>query len=139
MIALDTNILTEILLGTSSYVRRISGIPSYQQTVPVIVVEEIIRGRLNTIRRAESGKFNISIDRAYKLFQDTFNDFQYLQILHYTARAEAQFQYWRQQKIRISTHDLRIAAICNYFNATLITRNRRDFDKIPDLNVEYWE
>ncbi len=56
MIAFDTNILTEVLLGTPSYVNLISAIPVCQQSVPIIVVEEIMRGRLNTIRRAETGK-----------------------------------------------------------------------------------
>jgi len=30
----------------------------------------------------------------------------------YTSIADAQFQVWRQVKVRGSTHDLRIAAIC---------------------------
>ncbi len=107
--------------------------------MPIIVVEEIIRGRLNVIRQAEAGKSKVSIDRAYQLFQDTFDDFRYLQILSYTPQAELQFQQWKKQKIRISTHDLRIAAICIAHDATLISRNRQDFEKLPELTVEYWE
>jgi predicted nucleic acid-binding protein len=33
---------------------------------------------------------------------------------------------------------LRIAAICVAHSATLISRNRRDFDQVPGLMVEYW-
>jgi tRNA(fMet)-specific endonuclease VapC len=43
------------------------------------------------------------------------------------------------QKIRVSTHDLRIAAICVSASATLISRNRADFQRIPGLDVEFWE
>ena len=139
MIAFDTNILTEVLLGNASFVKRASAIPVYHQALPIIVVEEIMRGRLNVIRQAEAGKSKVSVDRAYQLFQDTFDDFQYLQILSYTPQAELQFQQWRKQKIRISTHDLRIAAICTVYDATLISRNRQDFEKVPGLTVEYWE
>lgn len=139
MMAFDTNILTEILLGNASLVTRIAAIPVEQQALPIIVVEEIIRGRFNVIRQAEAGKSKVSIDRAYQLFQDTFEDFRSLQILPYTSQAEYHFQQWRKQKIRLSTHDLRIAAICTVYEATLISRNRQDFEKVPGLLVEYWE
>jgi tRNA(fMet)-specific endonuclease VapC len=46
---------------------------------------------------------------------------------------------WRKKKIRGSTHDLRIAASCVVNSATLVTRNRRDFEHIPGLDVEFWE
>jgi predicted nucleic acid-binding protein len=39
-------------------------------------------------------------------------DFQRLHILSYTPQAESLYQEWRQQGIRLATHDLRIAAIC---------------------------
>lgn len=38
----------------------------------------------------------------------------------------------------VSTHDLRIAAICMDRSATLISRNRKDFDRVPGLSVTYW-
>ncbi|MEM7113161.1 MAG: type II toxin-antitoxin system VapC family toxin [Chloroflexota bacterium] len=138
MIAFDTDVLTGILLGRPNYVAQLNTIPVEEQSVPIIVVEEIMRGRLNTIRRAESGKARISLSRAYELFTTTFQDFQTLQPLPYTAEAERQFQAWRKQKIRVGTHDLRIAAICVAHHATLISRNRRDFERIPNLSVEFW-
>lgn len=139
MIAFDTNVLTEILAGNGSVVMRAAAIPIQQQTVPVIVIEEIIRGRLNVIRQAEAGKAKISLGRAYDLFQETFSKTRRLQILPYSSSAEFFYQQWRQQSIRVSTHDLRIAAICAAHNAKLITRNRRDFEIIPGLAVEFWE
>ncbi len=139
MFAFDTNILTGILLGNASFVRRASAIPVHCQSLPVVVAEEIMRGRLNVIRKAEAGRSKVSIDRAYQLFQDTFDDFRSLQILSYTSEAESKFREWRKSKIRISSHDLRIAAICTVHKATLITLNRRDFERVPGLVVEYWE
>jgi tRNA(fMet)-specific endonuclease VapC len=46
---------------------------------------------------------------------------------------------WRHQRLRMATHDLRIAAICVTHVAILITRNRRDFTQVPGLRVEFWE
>ena len=139
MIAYDTDILTEILLGNTTFATRASKISVYQQAVPIIVIEEIVRGRLNIIRQAEAGKSKVSLDRAYILFQETFSDFRRLQILSYNSQAESYYQQWRQQKIRISTHDLRIAAICVVYDVTLISRNRRDFERVANLKVEFWE
>jgi tRNA(fMet)-specific endonuclease VapC len=139
MIAFDTDVLTEVLLGNTAYVERAAAIPLHEQAVPVIVVEEIMRGRLNIIRQAEAGRANVSLARAYELFEDTFADFRRLHILSYTVQAEALYQEWRQQGVRLGTHDLRIAAICVAYSATLISRNRRDFERIPGLVAEFWE
>lgn len=50
MIAFDTNVLTEVLVGNPAFVERVAAIPIYQQALPVVVVEELVRGRLNVIR-----------------------------------------------------------------------------------------
>ena len=138
MIAFDTDVLTEILLNTT-FVQRAATIPEREQAVPLIVIEEIMRGRLNLIRQAEAGRTNISIARAYELFEETFRDFRRLQILSHTPQAEVLYQQWRQQGVRIATHDLRIAATCVTHATKLISRNRRDFERIPGLLVEFWE
>ena len=105
-----------------------------EQAVPVIVLEEIMRGRLNIIRQAEAGRASISLARAYELFEDTFTDLQRLHILSYTPQAESLYQEWRQQGIRLATHDLRIAASCVVHAARLISRNRRDFARVPGVS-----
>jgi len=137
MIAFDTDVLTGILLGNTEFVERAAAIPAREQAVPVIVVEEIIRGRLNVIRQAEAGKASIRIERAYAL-EETFSDLQRLRILSYDSQAELLYQRWREERIRISTHDLRIAALCVTLGARLISGNRRDFEQVPGLAVEFW-
>ena len=139
MIAFDTDVLTEVLLGNATYVARTAAIPLHEQAVPVSVIEEVMRGRLNIIRQAEAGRTSISLARAYELFEETFTDFRRLHILSYTTPAEALYQEWRQQGIRLGTHDLWIAAICVVHSATLISRNRQDFERIPGLVAEFWE
>jgi tRNA(fMet)-specific endonuclease VapC len=41
-------------------------------------------------------------------------------------------------KIRIGTMDLKIASIVKVRDATLFSRNLRDFRKVPGLKVEDW-
>jgi tRNA(fMet)-specific endonuclease VapC len=139
MKAFDTDILTEILVGNPAYAERVAKVPLAEQAVPIVAVEEIIRGRLNTIRQAEAGKARIPIDQAYLLFERTLADFREIKVLSFTQQAEALLNEWRKQKIKGSTHDLRIAASCVVSSATLVTRNRRDFQHLPGLAVEFWE
>ena len=139
MKAFDTDILTEVLSGNPAYAERIANVPPTEQSVPIVVIEEIIRGRLNSIRQAESGKARISIEQADELFERTLDDFRDLRVVPNSSSAQALFAEWRKRKIRSSTHDLRIAASCVADSVTLVTRNRRDFQVIPGLVLEIWE
>ena len=139
MKAFDTDIRTEILVGNPAYAERIAKVPVDEQLIPMVVVEEILRGRLNAIRQAEAAKARIPIERAYLLFEQTLADLREASVLSFTEPAEALRNEWRKMKIRGSTHDLRIAASCVVHSATLVTRNRRDFQNIPGLAVEFWD
>jgi predicted nucleic acid-binding protein len=112
MIAYDTDVLVELLKGHPAYAAKARAIPGDEQFVPIVVVEEIQRGRLNSIRQAEAGKGPVSLERAYELYEQTFVALRSMPLLSYTRIADSQFQAWRQLKVRGSTHDLRIAAIC---------------------------
>lgn len=138
MIAFDTDVFTEILAGDAAYVQRARAIPREEQSVPIVVVEEILRGRLNAIRLAEGGKSHFTIEQAYGWLAQSLRDFQRLRLLLHSSVAEARFREWRSRQIRVPTHDLRIAAICVAEGAKLVSRNRRDFEGIPGLNVEFW-
>lgn len=138
MKSFDADILSELFRGSAKYVSRALAIPADQQSIPIVVVEEVLRRRLNVVRQAEAGKARVSIERAYALLQQTIVYFQRFQVLPYTAAADQLYEDWRAARIRVATHDLRIAAICVSQGATLISRNRRDFELIPNLSVEFW-
>ena len=55
-----------------------------------------------------------------------------------TPAAHDHYLRLKSQKLRIGTRDLRIASIALAHGATLITRNRRDFDIVPSLQLEVW-
>ena len=59
-------------------------------------------------------------------------------IIGWTARAGAKFAQLRRQGVRVGTLDLRIASIAIANDATLLTRNLKDFTRVPGLRVENW-
>ena len=138
MKALDTDVLSLVLQGEPAYVQKLSAIPPADRSIPIVVADQLLRGRLNLIRQAEAGKTQASLADAYSFLALTLNDLRSIQVLCYSPKAELLAQTWRKQKIRVGISDLRIAALCIVHSATLISRNRRDFDQIPGLSVEYW-
>jgi tRNA(fMet)-specific endonuclease VapC len=107
----------------------------HQLLTTVINHQEQIAGRFEQIHRA---KDSVALVEAYRLFKATIDYFKPWQFLDYDDRAEHHFQSARKSGIRIGTMDLRIAAICIVNNAILITRNRKDFQQVPDLKFEDW-
>lgn len=103
--------------------------------VTTITVEERIRGRLEIIRRYHDSPKQVA---AYAAFQETLRYFAPWNVFDFSQKAFDQFSDLRQQKIRIGSQDLRIAAITLTVGGTLVTRNRRDFAPKPGLTIEDW-
>jgi len=103
-----------------------------------VVAEELIRGQLDSVRRAQSGRGPVSLEVAYDYFAETLTNLRGARLLAYTAAAHSLFLAWRAAKVRVGTNDLRIAAICIAHGAKLVTRNARDYAQVPGLNLEVW-
>jgi len=138
MKALDTDVLSLVFKGDPACVQKLTAIPASNRSIPIVVADQLLRGRLNVVRQAEAGKTQASVADAYSFLELTLNDIRSIQVLSYSPQAELLVQGWRKQKIRVGISDMRIAALCIIHSATLISRNRRDFDQIPGLSVEYW-
>ncbi|MEX2215074.1 MAG: type II toxin-antitoxin system VapC family toxin [Phycisphaeraceae bacterium] len=138
MIAFDTDIFTLIVAGEASLGVRAAIFPPNDQFLPIVVVEEVLRGRLNVIRLAEAGKSKVSVSRAYALFEGTVTALRRVRLLPYTDDAHSLFEIWRRAKLHVATHDLRIAAICVAHDVTLVSRNKRDFEQVPGLKLAIW-
>ncbi len=110
-------------------------IPLEQIAITVISAEELVRGRLAQVRKATKPQERV---HSYHWLSKTFDFLCGFTILKYDSPAEAHFQALRAKKIRVGTQDLKIAAIVLSRNATLVTRNQRDFERIPALEIEDW-
>ncbi|WP_442950014.1 type II toxin-antitoxin system VapC family toxin [Nostoc sp.] len=90
---------------------------------------------MNTINRADpSGELVL----AYARLQDTLEDLNSIKFLEFSEDAGNIYAELVRQKIRVGTQDLRIAAITLSVNGILVTRNRKDFEKVPNLRLEDW-
>ncbi len=138
MTIFDTDSFSDLMDEVPAVVARASAVPRDEQAITIVTAGEAIRGQLNTIRQAEAGRGKVSLPEAYDFLWQAISDVASLRILPYTSVSHSLFLAWRAAKIRIGTNDLRIAAIAIAHNATLVTRNARDFTLVPGLLLEVW-
>lgn len=138
MIALDSDIYSLYLYGNESIMSKMEQRHHEIIALPIIVVEEVIRGRFKMIRQAQADTRREKLLSAYERLAFAVNTCAAFPLLAYSADADALCQQWKKQKIRVPTQDMRIGAICVSQGFRLATKNKRDFDLIPNLNLETW-
>ncbi|NMG21388.1 type II toxin-antitoxin system VapC family toxin [Brasilonema bromeliae] len=132
---LDTDHISLLQRGHPVVIRRIAAVNPAEIAVTIVTIVEQMYGRLDVIKRAKSKQELVT---AYALLKETFSRLYQGNILDFS---EAAFDIYTQLlagKIRIGTQDLRIAAITLSVGATLVTRNRKDFEKVPGLQIIDW-
>lgn len=115
----------------SRLVVRLSRVAPDDYGTSIVTFEEQMRGRLAQVAAAQSAA-------SYAALNGTLRFYSRLAIWQYTQDAVQRVQTLRQLKLRVGSQDLKIAAIALTAQATLLTRNTRDFAKIPDLLMEDW-
>ncbi len=133
---LDTDHFSLLQRGNSTIIKHLSNVNPKNIAITIITAEEQLRGRLNVIRRAKSQE---TLVLAYQRLKDLLTDFQTINILEFTLKASLIYDNLKnQQKIKIGSQDLKIAAITLAVDGVLITRNQKDFVKVPQLHFEDW-
>lgn len=132
---LDTDHVSLLQRGNQQVVACLSGVDFNDRAVTIITVSEQIQGRLAVIRRTQTES---DASRGFANLQSTIAFYQAIQVFPYDEKAQTYFNRLRQMKIRVGTQDLRIAAITLRHQAVLVTRNKRDFEQIPELRMVDW-
>ena len=132
---LDTDHVSLFQRGHSLVRQRIKAVPRGEIAVTVVTVEEQMRGRLSLIREASSPN---QLILAYERLRVTVNYYRTANLLDFDQEAYNCYAELVRQRIRIGTQDLRIAAIVLANEGILVTRNRRDFERVPGLRFEDW-
>jgi tRNA(fMet)-specific endonuclease VapC len=136
MFVLDTDHVSLFQRRHPVVVEKLQLIPASQLAVTIVTYEEQVRGWLKVVSRSADDPRKLIF--GYKKLNESLDFFSNQRVLDFTEIAFDQFQELTRQKVRVGTQDLRIASIALSIDATVVTRNRRDFERVPGLKIEDW-
>lgn len=132
---LDTDIYTLSRRGHPVVVARLAVAPPPSVAVSVITVEEQVGGWYTALRKAVQPAH---VERVYQELADAVRDLGRCPIAPFSVSAIARFDLLLRSKLNVRKNDLRIAAIALEVGAVVVTRNLRDFTRVPGLVCEDW-
>ena len=135
MLALDTNHMSEVVRQSAigkALVERLD-ISTRAVATTVIPLQVMLRGWLSRIRQERDP---LEIIPHYAKLQEIAELICYWTALPWNAAATSEFPQLPQRRLRVATMDLKIASIALAANATLLSRNLGDFQRIPNLSIE---
>lgn len=109
--------------------------PDDEVCTTVISLQEQMQGRLAALNRPTTPDRLLT---RYAELIETLESFSTLHVLPFDAAALARYDDLRAQRLCLGTMDLRIASIVLANGGRLITRNLRDFNRVPGLVAEDW-
>ena len=137
---LDTDLFTlELLHDSPEYLRlhaRALELSSEDKIVTTIVTyEEQTRGWLAYAAKSSALPHQV---KSYNHLKQHLVNYLKWTVLDFDAAAAGEFQRLRSLKLRMGTMDMKIGAIGLSQNAIILSRNLKDFRRIPGLRVEDW-
>jgi tRNA(fMet)-specific endonuclease VapC len=103
--------------------------------VSVVTFHEQVVGCHARLNRAKTG---LDLIRGYQLFVRVLDSYLEFPVVVLDEASESKLVELRSLNLRIGEMDLRIAAIALAQGLTVVTRNTRDFSKVPNLPLADW-
>jgi tRNA(fMet)-specific endonuclease VapC len=132
---LDTDMLTLAQRGHRDVTQRLGTFDPSELAITVITVEEQLSGWYTLLRKT---KDTAKLARVYARLAETVTYYSRWSILSFTESAINRRSELHALKLNVRKMDLAIAAITLEQSAVLVTRNTRDFCRVPGLDVEDW-
>jgi tRNA(fMet)-specific endonuclease VapC len=132
---LDTDTLSLWQHGHSKVCGRLAACSRTELAITVITVQEQLDGWHTRIKQRNDKQH---LAEMYRTLAVTVRFLSGLEVLDFTESAIERYVQLQSRKLNIGKMDLRIASIVLENAATLVTRNRRDFNRIPNLVFEDW-
>ncbi|MBW4507036.1 MAG: type II toxin-antitoxin system VapC family toxin [Scytonematopsis contorta HA4267-MV1] len=133
---LDTDHVSLILFNHPQVTANAS---QHQIAVTVITVQELFNGWVGRIN--EPSQVN-NLPALYTKLWTTVKYLQTVEILDFTSEADICLKQLLKENPPLRKNrlqkDMRIAAIALSLNATVATRNHRDFEQVPGLAIVDW-
>jgi len=138
MVILDSDHMSLLQRGGAEGRRimgRLSELRPNEIATTIVNYEEQMRGWLARLSKATTLERQVSDYRELKVL---LQDYCSIVVVDFEMRAAAEFQRLKQMAIRLGTMDLKIASVALVNDATLLSRNLVDFNKIAGLKAEDW-
>jgi tRNA(fMet)-specific endonuclease VapC len=136
---LDTDHVSFILGGDQRVNDRLDQVKS-SAAVTIITVQEVFNGWVGELNQPHANKETLL--KKYRRFYLATELFRQVRIVEFDSAAYDRYvelltQHETLRKKRLQ-QDMRIAAIALSIEATVATRNQRDFGLVPGLTIEDW-
>lgn len=135
LFVLDSDIVSLLREANAVVVSRVASHPATSIAIQVIVIEETLSGWYTLIRKAKNPR---QLAGGYERLAKAVSFVSTMPILNFSESAIIRYEQLSKAKLHVRANDLRIAAIALEYNATVVTRNVRDFNVVPGLTVEDW-
>ena len=136
MFILDTDAITHDQHAHPILSARVRNTPRDDLFTTSVTVEEQLKGRLAYMHRYRNHPPGLA--QGHAALVRTLYYFARWNILSVSEEAEILVRQLRQQRIRIGSQDLRIAALALLYDFTVVTSNVRDFSQVPNLTIADW-
>jgi tRNA(fMet)-specific endonuclease VapC len=133
---LDTDVLTLLEQGHPAVTQKVASLPALDIATSAISIQEQLQGFQAAVSRARNPQ---QLARAYDLLVTRLLPvWCRFTVVPFTEPAILRFEQLRTQKLNIGSMDLRIAAIALENGLTVVTRNQRDFGRVPGVVTVDW-
>jgi tRNA(fMet)-specific endonuclease VapC len=124
-------------IGNPKIINAIQKIGNERVAITIVTKVEMLRGRIDFLLKAENA---LSLSRAQALLMETEERLDAIEILPFDDGATMQFEQLITNSAmrKAGRADLLIASIVLSHQATLVTRNRKDFQRFPNLRLVNW-
>ena len=131
----DTDHLTLYQHRQPQLMQRIVLQPPDAVGISAVTAEESLRGRLVSLAQARNASRRIV---RYRYLLESLDLLSQSLLVLYDQASENHFQHLRSLRLNVGSQDLKIGAVALANNVILLTRNRRDFGRIPGLRIDDW-
>jgi len=137
---LDTDVLSLLQRGNAAIDRRVRLCEQANDKLAttVISVEEQLTGWYSRLRDPRNAKDAKRLADVYQRLAITVKLLASADVLSFTEAAIVGSERLVKLKLNVRKNDLRIAAITLEHGGILVSRNLRDFQRVPGLIVEDW-
>ncbi|MFO0969521.1 MAG: type II toxin-antitoxin system VapC family toxin [Gemmataceae bacterium] len=132
----DTDTVTLIQYGHPRLIHNLSLHPDSDIALAALSVQEQMRGWLARLNRLTTPPQ--LADWYDFLVQRMFPPWRRYDLLPFPEPAILRFEQLKTLRLNVGLMDLRLAALALESNLTIVTRNQRDFGRVPGVVTEDW-